>query len=75
MVGGAGAGGKTSIKGTVKYVCALLAAVGIEHLTPELVRRAKFNTPGLARRLLAPLRCVRPSSGPPCGVLLRTAPS
>lgn len=42
---------KTIIKGTIRYLCSLLAGLGVSSLTPEAIRQAKFDSPGLVRRL------------------------
>lgn len=43
-------GSKTNIKGTIKFVLTALSALGITSLSPELIRQAKFDAPGLVRR-------------------------
>lgn len=40
---------KTNIKSTIKYVCSLLSSLGVTSLTPEVIRQAKFDEPGMVR--------------------------
>ena len=39
----AAAAGSPSAREALEYACAMLAALGVPYVTPEMLRRAKFN--------------------------------